>query len=142
MFIGEYAYQLDEKNRFRIPTKLKTDMGSEIVITKGSSNCLFVFNKSYFQNEFLNKLNSVPTFDLNAQKALRAFYSSCFEVECDNQGRYLLPASLREHAKISKDVTFIGVGNRIEIWSSEQWKNYNNISDFDSTIAELGKFDI
>lgn len=142
MFIGEYSYQLDEKNRFRIPTKLKSGLGTEIVITKGSSNSLFVFNKNYFEQEFLNKLNSVPTFDANAQKALRAFYSSCFEVECDNQGRYLLPASLREHAKISKDVTFIGVGNRIEIWSSTEWKNYNNISDFDSTIAELGKFDI
>ena len=142
MFIGEYAYQLDEKNRFRIPTKLKTDIGSEIVITKGSSNSLFVFNKAYFEQEFLNKMNSVPTFDANAQKALRAFYSSCFEIECDNQGRYLLPASLRDHAKISKDVTFIGVGNRIEIWSSEEWKNYNNISDFDSIISELGKFDI
>ena len=68
MFIGEYAYQLDEKNRFRIPTKLKSGLGSEIVITKGSSNSLFVFNKNYFEQEFLNKLNSVPTFDATAQR--------------------------------------------------------------------------
>ena len=142
MFVGEYDYQLDEKNRFRVPAKLRQDLGTEIVITKGSSNSLFVFNKNYFESTFLAKLNAVPTFNEKAQKALRAFYSSCFEIECDNQGRYLLPASLKEHAKILKDVTFIGVGNRIEIWSSTEWKNYNNIQDFDSIISELGSYDI
>lgn len=142
MFIGEYSYQLDEKNRFRIPTKLKNGLGEEIVITKGSNNSLFVFNRSYFENEFLSKLNNVPTFDSNAQKALRAFYSSCFEVLNDNQGRYLLPSSLKEHAAISKDVTFIGVGNRIEIWSSEEWKKYNGNINFDETISTLSGFQV
>lgn len=142
MFIGEYAYQLDEKNRFRIPTKLKQGLGNTIIIAKGTSSSLFVFNKTYFEEQFLSKLNNVPTFNEKAQKALRTFYSSCFEIECDNQGRYLLPASLKEHAEILKDVTFIGVGNRIEIWSSEKWKNYNNTLDFDSNIQELSNFDI
>ena len=77
MFIGEYSYQLDEKNRFRIPSKMKSGLGQEIVVTKGSNKSLFVFNKDYFQQEFYSKLNQVPTFNESAQKALRAFYSSC-----------------------------------------------------------------
>ena len=75
MFFGEFSHQIDEKGRLRIPAKLKTDLKNEFVITKGTNGCLFVFNKAYFENQFLNKLMEVPTFDLDAQKPIRAFLS-------------------------------------------------------------------
>ena len=46
-------------------------------------------------------------------------------MECDKQGRILLPTNLREHAKLDKDIVVIGVSNRIEIWSKVLWDAYN-----------------
>ena len=45
-------------------------------------------------------------------------------VECpiDGQGRILIPPHLREHASLERDVTFAGVGARIEIWSKERYE--------------------
>ncbi len=44
----------------------------------------------------------------------------------DKQGRILIPANLREHAKLEKEATIIGVATRIELWSNEEWVKYNN----------------
>ena len=143
MFFGEYHYQLDEKSRLRIPSKLKSE-SKEYVVTKGTNNCLFVFEKAYFGNEFLSKLANVPTFSVSGQKPIRALLSSSFEVGEDSQGRFVLPATLKEFAKISKNIVFIGVGNRIEIWAEEAWQEYNSEDGktFDNMIESLAGFDI
>ena len=47
----------------------------------------------------------------------------------------MLPAVLREFAKIEKYAVMEGVGNRIEIWSKESWMSANVYDDMDE-IAE------
>ena len=66
-------------------------------------------------------------------------FASATECEPDKQGRILLPQRLREYAGIDEEATVIGVMTRVEIWSSENWSEYNNGSedDFDDTLANL-----
>ena len=49
-------------------------------------------------------------------------------VECatDKQGRILIPSALRVYSFIEKDIVFIGMSNRIEVWSQMKWDSYNN----------------
>ncbi len=141
MFFGEYSHTLDAKCRLRLPSKLKVP-GGTYVVTKGSNNCLFVFDKQYFDNEFMSKLSHVPTFDLVGQKSLRAFMSSCYLVEEDSQGRWVLPSALKEHAQIDKDIVIVGVGNRMEIWAYDKWHAYLAGSDYDATLSDLAKYDV
>ena len=59
---------------------------------------------------------------------LRLFFSGASEVEVDKQGRILIPPLLRDHSHLKKDVVFIGVSNRAEIWSKEIWEEYSSNS--------------
>ncbi len=136
MFFGEYCHALDEKGRIRIPSKLKSGLG-EYVATKGVNNCIYIFNKSYFETEFLDSINKVSAYSLTGQNAVRAILSSTFEVEEDNQGRFIIPASLKEFAGITKNVVSVGVGKRIEIWDEQTWKDYNTKTSFVDAIKEL-----
>ena len=140
MFYGEYNHSLDAKNRFRLPKQLKSS--TEFVITKGNDGCLFVFEKEYFNTTFASGVSSIPTFDVDAQKVLRLFLSSCHEVSEDNQGRLLLPASLKDYASISKDIVLLGVGNRVEIWAKEKWDKYGKGESFDSLCANLKNYSL
>ena len=36
----------------------------------------------------------------------------------DKQGRILIPTRLRVYSGIEKDIVFIGMSNRIEVWSN------------------------
>ena len=65
-------------------------------------------------------------------------------MELDKQGRILIPANLREYADLEKEVTIIGVGNRIEIWNRERWdeRNRETAARFDEIGEGLIDFDV
>lgn len=142
MLYGEYKHCLDNKNRVRLPRKAKANLGNTFVVTKGTCGCLFVFDKSYWDNGFATKIDSIPTFDSDGQRALRALMSSCVVVEEDAQGRWVLPVSLKDYAQINKNVVIVGVGNRFEIWSEDNWQKYISNVDFDDTTKKLSQFEV
>ena len=143
MLSGEFKHSADEKFRLRLPPRFKKELGSGYVVTRGNDGCLFVFSHEQLET-LLNKTSSIPMFSSNLQQPLRLLYSSAYEVVEDNQGRFLLPQSLREAAAIKKEVYFVGVGTRAEIWSVEKWEAYKKQGDnnFDSIVSELGKYGI
>ena len=142
MFMGEYQHTLDAKGRMRMPLKFREDLGDKFVVTRGTGKCLFVFAPEEWQT-FSQKLKSLPVTDKPVQAFLRLFFAGASEVEVDAQGRILIPASLREHAELDKDVCVIGVASRVEIWSDKNWSSYNsmaadNYDDILGRMAELG----
>ena len=137
MFFGSYSHALDEKGRIRVPAKLKVGITGAYVITKGLDDCLYIFNKAYFETEFLSKLDSIFPYSTSGNKSVRAILSSTFDVEEDTQGRFVIPATLKEFAGIEKSVVSVGVGNRIEIWDSEKWNSYSNQTSFEDSVKEL-----
>jgi len=141
MLIGTYKHSIDEKKRMRVPTKLKADLNDGFIITKGSNSCLFAFSKESFEKNVVEKANGVAMFDSASQKPLRLLMASAFETEEDNQGRILIPQELREFAKIKKQIVFIGVGSRVEIWAEEVWNEYND-ADFDEASEALAKLGV
>ncbi|HHJ99257.1 MAG TPA: division/cell wall cluster transcriptional repressor MraZ, partial [Actinobacteria bacterium] len=71
------------------------------------------------------------------------FTAGAKEDDLDSAGRISIPANLREYAKLERDVTVIGNGDRIEIWDSSAWADYNGeaegrIEEVTSSLAELG----
>lgn len=141
MLIGSYRHQLDAKNRFRVPTKLKAELGSNFIITKGTGGCLFAFSSEGF-SDLYKKVSMLPLFNEEAQKPVRKFLSSAFETEEDGQSRILLPQELKKYAKITKNVVFVGAGNRVEIWAEEAWDAIDDDDDFDACVEALGKFGV
>lgn len=141
MFIGTYRHQLDEKNRLRMPLKFKEGLKEGFIIAKGTNGCLFAFSSDDFQ-ELYKKLENVSMFDLEAQKPVRALLASAFVTEEDKQGRILLPPELRNYAKLNKNIVTIGVGNRVEIWSEENFNAYVAEESYDAAASALAKYGV
>lgn len=125
MFIGEYEHNVDAKGRIIMPAKLREDIGDKFIITKGLDGCLFAYSQTEWAN-FEEKLKALPLAQKNARNFVRFFLSGAVECEIDKQGRFLIPANLREHALLDKEVVIIGVGTRLEIWNRETWKTYSS----------------
>ncbi|AEE91277.1 division/cell wall cluster transcriptional repressor MraZ [Tepidanaerobacter acetatoxydans] len=124
MFMGQFQHSLDQKGRLIIPSKFREMLGQSFVLTKGLDSCLFVYpNSEWIVLE--QKLKALPFTQKDARAFIRFFFAGAVEAEMDKQGRILIPVQLREHAHIDKDVVVLGVSNRVEIWSQEQWESYN-----------------
>lgn len=142
MFMGEYQHTLDSKGRLIIPAKLRENLGTSAVMTRGLDNCLFLFPLSEWKILEV-KLKSLPLTKADARQFVRFFFSGATESEFDKQGRITIPQNLRDYSKIDKDVTVIGVSNRVEIWSTELWNEYMSIAEesyeeIAENIVELG----
>ncbi|CAK9331110.1 division/cell wall cluster transcriptional repressor MraZ [Thermoanaerobacter kivui] len=128
MLMGQYEHTIDAKGRVIIPAKFREELGDRFVLTKGLDNCLFVYSLEEWKN-IEAKLKTLPLTKKDARAFTRFFLAGAVECEIDKQGRILIPANLRSHAKIEKDVIFIGVSTRVEIWSREVWEEYSNNMD-------------
>lgn len=140
MFMGEYNHTIDAKGRLIVPSKFRDALGDEFVITKGLDGCLFVYDNKEW-TAFEEKLKSLPLTNKDARQFVRFFLAGAANVEVDKQGRILVPANLREFAKLSKDVVLVGVASRIEIWSKEIWESSESFDDMEEIaehMADLG----
>ena len=136
MFMGEYSHTIDAKGRIIVPVKFRESLGDNFVVTKGLDNCLFVYTKEDWQ-KFEEKLRKLPLTNKDARKFTRFFLAGAAEMEVDKQGRILIPSVLREFAALEKDVVFVGVGSRIEIWNRAGWDE--SISGYDDDMDEVAE---
>lgn len=139
MLGGTFLNKIDEKGRLRMPPKLKETLKSGYYITKGDNNCLFVIGSEEFNQLLVKFKTNINLLDAEAQKSQRLFFSSSYQVEEDNQGRFRLEKDLLEYSKIIKNVTIIGAGDRVEIWSEENWKKYNQGVDYTAQLSNISK---
>ncbi len=61
----------------------------------------------------------------------------------DRQGRILLPPSLREHGRLNRHVTLLGMVSKIEIWDQKRWKEKEiqvskNSEKISEAVAQFG----
>lgn len=120
MLLGEYKHSIDKKGRMFIPAKLREDLGESFVISKGIDQkpCLCIYSVDEW-NELDEKIRRLPT--MKAGKLRRFLYSGANKIECDTQGRALIPQNLREYADLTAEATILGMSNHLEIWNSDLW---------------------
>ena len=134
MFMGEYNHTIDAKGRVIVPAKFREVLGENFVVTKGLDGCLFVYANDEWET-FSKKLQTFPITNKEARRFVRFFLAGAAAVEVDKQGRILLPQVLREFAHLEKDIVFVGVSSRVEIWNREDWISSTQFDDMDE-IAE------
>ena len=127
MFMGEYHHTIDEKGRIILPSKIRYDLGDNFIVTRGLDNCLFVYPKNEW-SEIINKYKSLPNTK-DARNFMRFFLSGATTLEFDKQGRINIPTVLVKFADLKKDCVIIGVNERLEIWSKENWENFMSLNE-------------
>lgn len=140
MFMGEYNHSIDAKGRIIVPAKLRDELGEEFVVTQGLDGCLFVYPNNEWQS-FVEKLKTLPG-NREARQLQRYFLAGAVTCEIDKQGRILIPTKLREHADLIKDVVFVGVLGKIEVWSKERWEANNDFGDVESIAENMSEMGI
>ncbi|MCR4600271.1 MAG: division/cell wall cluster transcriptional repressor MraZ [Clostridia bacterium] len=135
MFSGTYQHSIDQKGRIIIPARFREALSHGFVLTRGLDKCLFIYPASEWE-AFSAKLNSIPMTMKEGRSFKRYFFANAVECQLDKQGRVTIPPVMRGFAGIDKDLVTIGVNERIEVWSKDEWESYNDVEIDDELIAE------
>lgn len=124
MFRGRHTHAIDAKGRVSIPSKFREVLNGRgqltLIITNDLDTCLVAFPMDeWFELE--RKIRALPDNVPEILDYKRFYISGAEECPLDRQGRILLPPSLREHAQLNREVVFLGLIEKFEIWSPELW---------------------
>lgn len=131
MFMGTYYNSIDLKNRLIVPSKHRDQLGGKCVLTKGLDTCLYIYTMVDWEKQ-MEKIAALPESDPKIRAFIRHFCSNAAECEFDKQGRIIIPAELKEYAKIDKELVTMGAMKKIEIWSKEVWNAPDNHNKMDT----------
>lgn len=99
-----FERKLDDKNRLTIPAELRAELGSEVVLTQGFDNTVFLYPQDRWQHAVEHALQgdiiSQENFALNRQLR-RGKTTAKLDAK---QGRITLDQHLIDYAGISKEV--------------------------------------
>ena len=140
MFMGTSNNSIDEKNRMIVPSKLRGELGSRCILTKGLDQCLYIYTTADWDKQ-MEKISRLPESDPKVRAFIRHFCANACECEFDKQGRIIIPQELKVYAGIEKELVTMGAMTKIEIWSREVWNAPDNDSkmekeDFAQALAD------
>src|SRR3989338_4225654 len=142
MFYGEYNHTIDRKGRIILPARFRDtckESGIEkFFITRGLDKCIFMFSDEEWRVQE-QRFKGMSFTKQEARSFNRMFFSGAADVAPDRQGRFIVPQYLKDYANIKRDVTVIGVSNRIEISNSTSWKDFstNSQNSFEQTAENI-----
>ncbi len=125
-FSGKHYNSLDPKGRLIVPAPfreiLSTNHSSKLIITNEVfDRCLSAYPVDEWQR-LIEKVNQMPQTSDAVKYFMRRVIGSAIECEIDKQGRVLVSAALRTDAALDSEVVLLGLGNRIEIWSRNEFE--------------------
>lgn len=138
MLIGTYINTLDPKNRVFVPANFRAELGSRFVITRGQDRPSMVIYPMEKWQAVSSAIRALANSKKENRTLWRYYCESAVECEMDGQGRILIPQLLKDEAGFTKDVMFIGMDDKVELWAPEK----KPVCDPDDIEAMMEKLDI
>jgi MraZ protein len=138
---GTYQYRIDPKGRLPVPPgfrRVLSETGKGTVVVTRLDQCLAVYAPAEWA-KLEAQLAAMPAFHPKVRILTRLLASRAVDCELDKQGRILVPLPLRREASLQREVTVVGVLNRLEIWPTEAWQEFLKDSEriLDDVSADL-----
>lgn len=142
-FVGEFPRQLDERNRFILPAKVRDKLSGTVYVTRApSEKCLNLYTEEEWEI-IAQKVRELPTgTDRNAAMFQRQLFGKAMSCELDKQGRIPLTQELIDFAGLKKDIMLVGSNSKLEIWDAAIWEDINNSVNDDIVLEGIKQYNI
>lgn len=145
MFRGSFTLTLDDKGRLALPARyrdrlLSENQGQLICTIDLHDPCLLLFPLAEWE-EIEEKLQSLSSLNPQERRLQRILLGNATECDMDKSGRILLPAFLRQHAGLGKNIRLVGQLNKFEIWDEAAWQE-RLTADIELEQAQAGTVEL
>jgi MraZ protein len=142
---GFTTISIDAKGRLAIPAKYRDQLllqnEESIVVTRDPQYPSLKIYPGSIWNTISSELQSMQGLDPIVRNLQWTILGNASVSSFDPKGRMLilLPAELREYAeiKIAEKVSFIGMGNKFEVWNDKNWEMRQTGGALSTEILEV-----
>ena len=128
MFLSNYENRLDKKGRVSVPSSFRAylnSMGYNGFITYPSFNHTALDGCAQDRIEKLSEsIDSLGPFEDKRDYFATSVLSESVNLQFDSEGRISLTEKLLNHAKIKKNVLFVGLGKTFQIWEPKNFEKF------------------
>jgi MraZ protein len=123
VFHGATMITLDAKGRLAVPTRHRDALSSaqaELVLTAHPDGCVLLYPLAAWE-PVRSRVETFPSLNPQASWWKRLLLGFEEHVTPDAAGRILISSALRMHAKLERELMFVGQGAYFELWDSALW---------------------
>ena len=144
-FLGTHQNRLDAKGRVSIPAPFRTALRAEVegegptaIILRPSHKhaCIEGWPKAKFE-ALASGLRRFNQFSDSREDLSATLYADAQEVEPDKEGRIVLDDVLVEHAGLTSQVAFMGLGEIFQIWEPTAAKKRREAARSGARLMDL-----
>jgi len=123
MLLGQEFRKISRKHQVAFPKIFRNELGDKLIVTKGIESCLQIVSPQNWEILLEGTIDK-PFLDKTTRELQRYLFGNAVELTLDQQGRMILPSYLATHAKLSKEIVFIGVQRYVELWDAQEFKKH------------------
>lgn len=146
-FIGNIEAKIDQKGRAFLPSVFRKELqqgGVERLVLRKDvfQHCLVLYPEHVWAEMMDSMRMRLNRWDPKEQQVYRQFVSDAEVVSLDGNGRFLISKRSQEFAGINADLSFIGMGDTIEVWAKENTvEPFLSQDEFSTALAEMMQHD-
>ena len=135
-FLGRFEFALDAKGRVSLPAEYRRKVeGTRFVLIQSEDTHLTLFPEDVWK-QVSERMLELRRVRRDLAPMLRDMMARAAVVEPDKQGRILIPAFLKDGAKLDGGALLVGQEDRIEIWNPETYRQLHTGLEADARVAE------
>jgi len=129
MFLSTYVNKVDRKGRVSVPATFRSTLA-----TNRQPNLLVAFPSMRVPavectgsdriEEMQDRIESLEQFSEEYEN-LTQLFADAHPLTMDGEGRVILPERLKQHAQITDDVAFVGLGAMFQLWDPGRYEEHS-----------------
>lgn len=138
MLAGTYDVQFDTAGRVTIPSRLRPELGDEVVVTTAFPP--YQHLELYSLEAFERKIQAMfpgLTVDPEELTLKRIFMGNASHLKLDKAGRVLIPQTMRDEAGIDGPARVVGLNEFAEIWSQAAHDDWLRVARSPATTMRI-----
>ena len=132
-FVSTFTNKIDAKGRVSIPASFRAVLGRD-AYAGGEGSGIYCYPSldapaldaggERLAKKIDGLLSGLPDYSDERDQLSVALYSDVQVLNIDGDGRIVVPAGLRQHAGLTTEVAFVGMGDKFQIWEPKAFDAY------------------
>ena len=127
-FWSTYINKVDRKGRVSIPATFRPHLIGKsfqgVVVFPAFRSAALECRSWEQMDELSSAVDALPEFSAERDALAAAIFGSSTPLSFDSEGRIILPKALADHANLTTEAAFVGMGKSFQIWEPAAFKRF------------------